>query len=209
MSETTIGILLAGGRASRMGGGDKSLVAIGGRPLLVHVAGRLAPQCSALILNANGEPLRFASFGLPVVVDDVPNFAGPLAGILAGLDFIAMHYPAASWAVSAATDTPFLPDDLVSRLHAARAMGDAQLACARSGGVDHPTIALWPVELRHALRHALVEENRRKVGAFLARFRLAHADWDAEPFDPFFNINTPDDVRDAERIWAAATGRVS
>ncbi|MGO9007723.1 MAG: molybdenum cofactor guanylyltransferase MobA [Beijerinckiaceae bacterium] len=206
MIESTIGILLAGGRATRMGGGDKSLMRIGGKPLLAHVLERLEPQCSTLILNANGEAGRFAAFGLPVFADDVPGFAGPLAGILAGLDFIAAHYPETNWAISAATDTPFLPIDLVARLHAARRLAGTALACARSGAFVHSVIALWPVALRRDLRHALVVEDIRKADRFMSRHALAYADWGIEHFDPFFNVNTPGDVVEAERIWAAING---
>jgi molybdopterin-guanine dinucleotide biosynthesis protein A len=209
MIESTIGVLLAGGRATRMGDGDKSLMRIGGKPLLAHVLERLEPQCSTLILNANGDADRFAAFRLPVFADDVPGFAGPLAGILAGLDFIAAHYPETNWAISAATDTPFLPNDLAARLHAARRGADATLACARSGGFAHSVIALWPVALRQDLRHALVVEDIRKVDRFTSRHAVAYADWGIEPFDPFFNINTPDDVAEAERVWAAISGTTS
>ena len=202
MIEPTIGILLAGGRATRMGGGDKSLVRIGGKPLLAHVLERLEPQCSTLILNANGEAGRFAAFGLPVFADDVPDFAGPLAGILAGLDFIAAHYPETVWAISAATDTPFLPIDLVARLHVARRLAGTPLAYARSGAFAHSVIALWPVALRRDLRHALVVEDIRKVDQYMSHHAAAYADWGTEPFDPFFNVNTPDDIAEAERIWA-------
>ena len=203
MMEMPIGILLAGGRANRMGGGDKCLKEISGVPLLAHVVRRLAPQCASLILNANGAGERFAAFGLPIIGDDVPGFAGPLAGLLAGLDLIAAQHPQTNWALSAAADTPFLPGDLVARLHAARLAQNATLVCARSAGAIHPTIALWPVALRHDLRHALVAENCRKVGAFQARYPLAYEDWNIEPFDPFFNVNRPEDLIAAERVCAA------
>jgi len=208
MSESTIGILLAGGRATRMGGGDKSLRQIGGRPLLAHAIARLTPQCATLILNANGDAGRFKAFGLPVFADDVPGFAGPLAGIAAGLDFISAHHPQTTWAISAATDTPFLPKDLVQRLHAARRTADSALACASSGGFSHPVIALWPVALRHDLRRALVDEDIRKVERFQLRHGVAYADWQSDPVDPFFNVNTQADVAVAERIWATI-GNVS
>jgi molybdopterin-guanine dinucleotide biosynthesis protein A len=198
--DKTIGILLAGGRATRMGGGDKSLKLMGGSPILAHVIDRLRPQCTALILNANGDAGRFTAFGLSTVADDLPDFPGPLAGILAGLDFIAAHHPGTDWAVSAPTDTPFLPRDLVVRLHVARA--GSMLACARSGGRIHPTLALWPVALRHDLRRALVDEDTRKVAGFISRYPVAYADWSSEPFDPFFNANRPGDMIEAEKIAA-------
>jgi molybdenum cofactor guanylyltransferase len=194
------GVLLAGGLARRMGGGDKPMRQIGGRPILARVIGRLAPQCDGLILNANGDPARFASFGLPVVPDTVENFPGPLAGILAALDWTAANRPDAAWILSAASDCPFLPRDLVARLHHARVEANAQLAVAASDGQSHPVIGLWSVALREELRHALVVENVRKVGSWTARYRLATVSWLAEPFDPFFNANTPDDVATAERL---------
>lgn len=203
---TTAGILLAGGRSLRMGGGDKPLVSLGGQPLLARVTGALRPQCDALLISANGDPGRFASYGLPIVADDVPDFAGPLAGILAGLDFLATYLPEVRFAVSAATDTPFLPGNLVARLHLARQAENAELVCARSGGRPHFVIALWPIAIRTDLRRALVEEDLRKIERFLERYRLAHADWPAAPFDPFLNINAPADIANAERILQTEPG---
>jgi molybdopterin-guanine dinucleotide biosynthesis protein A len=199
--EKTIGILLAGGRAMRMGGGDKGLKLVGGMPILARIISRLQPQCESLILNANGDADRFAAFGLATFADNVPDFPGPLAGILAGLDFIATYNPETRWALSIATDTPFLPDDLVRRLHASRTCDD-MFACARSGTRLHPTIALWPVVLRHDLRRALINEDLRKVEAFISRYRVAYAEWNTEPFDPFFNANRPQDLVEAETIAA-------
>jgi molybdenum cofactor guanylyltransferase len=194
------GVLLAGGLARRMGGGDKPMRQIGGRPILARVIARLAPQCDGLILNANGDPKRFASFGLPVIPDTVENFPGPLAGILAALDWAAAHRPDAGWILSAAGDCPFLPRDLVTRLHRARVEQDAQLAVAASDEQSHPVIGLWSVALREELRHALVVEDIRGVGRWTERYRLATVTWPAEPFDPFFNANTPDDIATAERL---------
>jgi len=193
-------VLLAGGLARRMGGGDKPLKTIGGRTILERAIERLKPQCDALILNANGDPARFAATGLTVVADDVPGFAGPLAGILAALDWAAANRPDIAWVVSGAADSPFLPHDFVSRLHAARAAAGVPLACAESGGQAHPVNALWPVALREDLRHALVVEDIRKIDRWTARHGIAHASWPAEPLDPFFNANTPDDVAAAERL---------
>jgi molybdopterin-guanine dinucleotide biosynthesis protein A len=193
-------VLLAGGLARRMGGGDKPLKTIGGRTILERAIERLKPQCDALILNANGDPARFAATGLTVVADDVPGFAGPLAGILAALDWAARERPEIAWVVSAAGDSPFLPHDLVARLHAARAAAGVPLACAESGGQAHPVNGLWAVALRADLRHALVAEDMRKIDRWTARHGIAHASWPAEPLDPFFNANTPDDVAAAERL---------
>jgi molybdopterin-guanine dinucleotide biosynthesis protein A len=203
MSEPTLGLILAGGLARRMGGGDKALISIGGKTILAHVIARLAPQCDGLLLNANGDPARFADYALPVVADSVPGFAGPLAGILAGLEWTATSRPEIAWVVSIAADGPFLPRDLVARLHAQRETQTADLACAASGGRMHPVIGLWPVAIAPALRRALVEQDERKIDRFTGRFSVATAAWETAPIDPFFNANTPDDVAEAERLAAA------
>src|SRR6187399_1776172 len=143
-----LGLLLAGGLSRRMGGGDKALRPLGGRTLIDHVIDRIAPQVAGLVLNANGDPDRFAAFGLPVVGDSIPDFAGPLAGILAGLDWAAKHKPEMAWLVSVPGDCPFLPRDLVRCLHHARLEQAMPLACAKSGNWRHPVAALWRVDLR-------------------------------------------------------------
>ncbi|HEY4862196.1 MAG TPA: molybdenum cofactor guanylyltransferase MobA [Xanthobacteraceae bacterium] len=200
MTGKPLGVVLAGGLARRMGGGDKARLRIGGRTILERVLARLKPQCAALSLNANGDPARFADTGLAVIPDSVPDFAGPLAGILAGLDWAAREAPDVADIVTVPGDCPFLPDDLVARLSAARSREAEPLACARSGEWRHPVVGLWPVALRGDLRHALVAEGLRKIEAWTARHGVAVADWPAVPVDPFFNINTPDDAADAERI---------
>jgi molybdopterin-guanine dinucleotide biosynthesis protein A len=206
-SDTAIpGILLAGGLARRMGGGDKPMRSIAGRTILERVIARLGPQCDGLILNANGDPARFAACGLPVIADQVKDFPGPLAGILAGLDWIAAHRPGVNWVLSAAADCPFLPRDLVARLDHARAEENAQLAVASSGGQTHPVIGLWSVALREELRHALVVEDVRKVGSWAARYSRATVSWPTEPLDPFFNANTSDDIAKAEKMAALDGG---
>jgi molybdenum cofactor guanylyltransferase len=196
------GVILAGGLARRMGGGDKPLREIGARPILARVIARLAPQCEGLLLNANGDPQRFARFGLPVIADGVKNHPGPLAGILAALDWAAANRPRAQWVVSAPGDCPFLPRDLVARLRKALHTEGAELAVAASLGQFHPVIGLWSVALREALRHALVVEGLHKVDAWTRRYRVATVEWPAEPFDPFFNANTFDDLAEAERLAA-------
>ncbi len=200
------GILLAGGLSRRMGGGDKCLRPLGATTILARVIERAAPQVAALALNANGDPARFADYRLPVVADSIPDFAGPLAGILAGLDWAAASGAGADHVASFATDAPFLPRDLVARFAAAREGEGADLVCAASGGRTHPVFGLWPVALREALRRAMVEEGIRKVDAWTARYRLAVVDYPAEPFDPFFNTNRPDDLAMAETLVAAAGG---
>ena len=196
------GVLLAGGLARRMGGGDKPMRQIAGRTILDRVIARLAPQCDGLIINANGDPARFASFGLPVVADSVADFPGPLAGILAALDWTAANRPEVSLILSAAADCPFLPRDLVSRLHQALIAENAQLAVAASDGQSHPVIGLWSVALRDELRHSLVVEDIRKIDSWTARYRLATVTWPVTPVDPFFNANTMDDIAEAERLAA-------
>jgi molybdopterin-guanine dinucleotide biosynthesis protein A len=206
MAETrtppTLGLVLAGGLARRMGGGDKALLRIGGVTILERVLERLRPQCSGIILNANGDPQRFASTGLPVVADDVPGFAGPLAGILAGLDWAAAHAPGIAWVASVPGDCPFLPRDLLGRLHAARIEAAVPLACAKSGDWRHPVVGLWPVDLRQDLRHALVVEDLRKIELWTGRHGVALAEWADTPVDPFFNVNTPEDAARAEETAA-------
>ena len=198
----TLGVILAGGLARRMGGGDKAMRSIAGRTILQRVIDRVGPQCSGLILNANGDPARFDAYGLTVVPDDVQGFAGPLAGILAALDWTAQHRPETEWVVSAAADCPFLPRDLVARFHAFRREEDAKLCVARSDGQTHPVIGLWSVSLRHDLRKALIEEDCRKIDRWTARHALATVDWPTLPLDPFFNANTPHDLTEAEKLAA-------
>src|SRR6202040_1810476 len=197
-----LGLVLAGGLARRMGGGDKARIRIGGATILERVLARLTPQCADVILNANGDPARFADSGLTVVPDSVPDFAGPLAGILAGLDWAAAHAPQIADVASVPGDCPFLPGDLVARLRAARAAAGVPLACARSGEWRHPVVGLWPVRLREDLRHTLISEGLHKIELWTARHGIAIAEWPAAPFDPFFNVNTPKDVAQAEAIAA-------
>jgi molybdopterin-guanine dinucleotide biosynthesis protein A len=194
--------VLAGGLARRMGGGDKARIKIGSASILQRVLACLTPQCSRVIINANGDPARFADTGLPVIADSVPDFAGPLAGILAGLDWAAQNVPAAEWLVSVPGDCPFLPKDLVTRLYEARVTSNVPLACARSGEWRHPVVGLWPVKLRDDLRHALMSEGLHKIELWTARHGIAIAEWPTAPFDPFFNVNTPKDVAQAEAIAA-------
>jgi molybdenum cofactor guanylyltransferase len=195
-------VLLAGGLARRMGGGDKPMRQIGGRTILERVIARLEPQCGGLILNANGDPARFAGFGLPVIADTVENFPGPLAGILAALDWFASNRPEVSLMLSAAGDCPFLPRDLVSRLYRALTDENAQLAVAASDGQSHPVVGLWSVALRDELRHALVVEDIRRIDRWTARYRLATVTWPTTPLDPFFNANTVEDIAEADRLAA-------
>jgi molybdopterin-guanine dinucleotide biosynthesis protein A len=203
MTVQTLGLVLAGGLARRMGGGDKALLRIGSETILERTLTRFAPQCARVIINANGDPARFAFTSLTVVADDVQGFAGPLAGIVAGLDWAAANTPGIAWVASVPGDCPFIPRDLVARLHAAREAAGTPLACARSGEWRHPVVGLWPVALRHDLRHALVDEDLRKIEIWTARHGIAIADWPDTPLDPFFNVNTPEDLAEAARIAEA------
>ncbi len=200
MTPPTLGAILAGGLGRRMGGGDKPLLQLGGRTLLDRVVERLAPQCAAgLVLSANGDPARFGGFAGPVLPDTVTGHVGPLAGILAALDHAAAHHTGITHIVSVAGDTPFLPLDLVARLHGALD-GGRPIAVAASGGRDHYAVALWPVSLRIDLRAALVDRDERRLGAFIARHGSASASWPADPIDPFLNINVPGDLATAEAL---------
>ena len=198
----TLGLVLAGGLARRMGGGDKALIKIGGVAILDRVLARLRPFCRGIALNANGNPARFSAYPLPVLADSIADFAGPLAGILAGLDWAAKTAPEIEWLVSAPGDCPFLPHEVVTRLHAARSQAHTPLACAQSGDWRHPVVGLWPVALREDLRRALTVEGLRKIEIWTARHGVAMASWPDQPFDPFFNVNTPEDLAHAERIAA-------
>jgi molybdenum cofactor guanylyltransferase len=202
----TLGLVLAGGQARRMGGGDKASLKVGGKTILERVLARLKPYCSPVILNANGDPARFSRYGLAVVADSVPDFAGPLAGILAGLDWAAKHAPEIEWLASVPGDCPFLPNDLVPRLHAARIEEKKPLACARSGEWRHPVVGLWPVALRDDLRRGLTVEGLHKIEAWTGRHGVALAAWPDQPVDPFFNVNTPEDLAKAEEIAARDPG---
>jgi molybdopterin-guanine dinucleotide biosynthesis protein A len=198
----TFGLVLAGGLARRMGGGDKVRIKIGRSTILDRVLATLSGQCVDIIINANGDPKRFEDTGCTVVPDNVPGFAGPLAGILAGLDWLSEQNNGIEWMLSVPGDCPFLPDDLVERLHEARRKMGAgvPLACARSGEWRHPVVGLWPVALRAALRKALVDEDLRKIEVFTARHGIAIAEWPDQPIDPFFNVNSPEDVKRAEAV---------
>lgn len=198
------GVLLAGGRGRRMGGGDKFLRRLDGRPLLDHVIERARPQVVGLGINANGDPSRFAHYGLPVAADVVQGFLGPLAGILTGLEWVRANAPACPWLVSFASDTPFFPNDLVIRLLESVRAEDAEIGCAASGGRTHPVFGLWPVALAPALRRALTAEGVRKIDAWTARYRVAIAVFPSEPYDPFFNVNETADLQQAEALLPLA-----
>jgi len=199
-----IGVLLAGGLARRMGGGDKGLAELGGRPILERIIERVRPQVSELILNANGDGGRFGDYGLPVapdvIGDESGGFAGPLAGVLTGMEWAADHAPGVPWVASFATDAPFVPLDLVERMSAAVLAEGADMACARSAGRPHPVFGLWPVAKAGELRQAMTDEDMRKIDRWTARYDLIEVDFADDPFDPFFNINAPDNLAEAEKF---------
>ena len=202
MTSPIVAVLLAGGLARRMGGGDKCLREVAGRPLLSRVIERILPQVDHVVLNANGDPERFSEFGLPVIADVVEGNAGPLAGILTGLDWAARHVTECEWVVSVPTDAPFLPMDYVARMMAAIEDEDAELACASTNGRTHPVAGLWAVRLMLELRSALIDEDIRKIDQWTVRYRLADVEFSSEPIDPFFNANRPEDLKAAEVILA-------
>ena len=202
MSEL-LGVLLAGGLARRMGGGDKGLLPLAGSTILDHVIGRLRPQLAHLMINANGDAERFRRFALPVRGDAVAGFVGPLAGVLTGMRYAEAALPQVTDIVTVPTDGPFVPRNLVRRLVAARDAAGAALAVASSGGRTNPVVGLWPVRLAHALERALVEEKISKVDVWTARYPIATVDFATDPVDPFFNCNTPEDLAEAERLLVA------
>jgi len=192
------GILLAGGLSRRMGGGDKCLRTLGEQTILARIVGTVSSQLDIVALNANGDPGRFSSYGLPVVPDTVTGNVGPLAGVLAGLEWAAEHYPKCPWVVTVPTDAPFLPEDLVERLVSAVSVEGSDMACAASGGRHHPVCGIWPVRLRDALRDAVIAEEIRKVDRWTGRYSLSTVEFSTSPYDPFFNTNRPEDLSQAE-----------
>ncbi|MBB3773011.1 molybdopterin-guanine dinucleotide biosynthesis protein A [Angulomicrobium tetraedrale] len=200
MTAKPVGLILAGGLSRRMGGGDKTLRPLGGATVLARIQHRIGPQVDALLLNANGPAARFG-LDLPLVPDGLPDTPGPLAGILAGLDHVAAHMPQARHLLTVPADCPFLPVDLVAQL--AAAAGENGMACAASGGRAHGVIGLWNIAARGALRQLLVAEGLRRVDAWLARAEAVAVDWPVVPYDPFINLNTPEDFAAAEQILQA------
>ncbi|WP_306117966.1 MULTISPECIES: molybdenum cofactor guanylyltransferase MobA [unclassified Roseitalea] len=195
--EQIVGVVLAGGLSRRMNGQDKALMPLAGKPLIGHVIDRLAPQVGLIAINANGDPQRFAMTGLPVFADTIPGHAGPLAGVLAAMDFARARGPGLTHVATAATDTPFLPLDLVARLAAASATPDT-IAMAHSHGQRHPVFALWPVGLADDLRAFLASTESYKVMVWVERHRLRPVEFGTEGGDPFFNINTPAELAHAK-----------
>lgn len=200
MTSGVAGVLLAGGLSRRMGGGDKCLQLLGGRTILARIVATIRPQVDVLAINANGDPERFAEYDLPVVSDSVVGNVGPLAGILTGMDWAADHQLDFPWIATVPTDAPFLPENLVDCLRMGVRDLKKDMACAASGGRHHPVCGLWPVRLRHDLRAAIVNEDVRKVDVWTGRYSLSIAEFSAEPYDPFFNTNRPEDLSQAETM---------
>ena len=201
------GVLLAGGLARRMGGGDKGVKGLGGRPSLDRILERIRPQVSALLVNANGDPGRFASYGLPVRADVIAGFQGPLAGVLTGLEWAAANAPTSTrFVASFATDAPFVPLDLVARMLDHVERRGAVMACAASAGRTHPVFGLWPVAIAGELRRAIEDEEMRKIDRWTACYDLVEVEFPTDPIDPFFNINDKDNLDEAERLLAADRG---
>lgn len=198
MTTNIAGVILAGGLARRMGGGDKPLITVDGQTLLERTIKRLAPQVGKLLLNANGDPARFAAYGLDTRADVIDGYGGPLVGILTGLEWAKEM--GIDWVASAAADTPLFPADLVARMLAAVQAEGADMAMAMSGHHTHPVFALWPVGLADELRCAVVQQDIRKIEAFTERFKIAYVEWPQSPYDPFFNVNAPEDVVRLEMI---------
>jgi len=204
---STIGCILAGGLARRMGGGDKALCNVAGRPMLAHVIGRLAPQVNGLIINANGPPERFRQFTLPVVADTIADHPGPLAGVLAGMRWSQRHHPEATLLVTVSGDAPLIPNDLVANLSAERTRTGSEIALAQSQGRLHPVIGLWPVALADDLERALKAGTRKVLdwtdqhGVTAVSF--TNEDRGGESYDPFFNANTPEELGEMDRLLKA------
>ncbi|MBL4614872.1 MAG: molybdenum cofactor guanylyltransferase MobA [Magnetovibrio sp.] len=196
-SREIAGVLLAGGQSRRFGGGDKCLQMLDGKTLLERAALNAAPQVGALILNINGDAARFPDLGLPVLCDSIEGHAGPLAGVLTAMECVAKHVPQARWIATFATDAPFIPVNWVARVQACITRQKADLGTVSSNGRSHPVFGLWPVGLRFDLRKAMEQEGLRKVDAWTSRYKVATVDFDITPVDPFFNINTKEDLSQA------------
>lgn len=195
-------LVLAGGQSRRMGGGDKTLLPLGGKPMLSRILERLEDQSARIVLNANGDPARFSSFGVPVIPDCIGSYGGPLAGILTGMLHARQHFPAVRHIVSVAADTPFFPKDLVARLKAAVPPSGPVIALASSNDRLHPVFGLWPVELADDLAFWLASGEDGKVLAWVDRHDSIEINFSADPetgLDPFFNANRPEDL-DAARL---------
>lgn len=195
-------VLLAGGQSRRMGGGAKFLQTLGGKTLLFRIIETLKPQVSELVLNMNIDRDEAADLNIPIIKDSISGFAGPLAGILTGLEYFNDRSNPASHMLSVPTDAPFIPDDLVARLAAGLKGSKETIVMAQSVGRVHPVVGLWPMSLAADLRAALVEEDLRKILVFADRYPRVEVVWEDNEGDPFFNINRPEDLAEAEQRFS-------
>ncbi|MBT7956697.1 MAG: molybdenum cofactor guanylyltransferase MobA [Rhodospirillaceae bacterium] len=206
ISDNVIGVILAGGQSRRFGGGDKFIRELKGEPLVDRVIERVRPQTSQMIISSNAETPHLTKFRLPIVADVIEGQAGPLAGILSGMEWTRENASDCDWIVSFPTDAPFVPLDLVAQMHEQAVADDAEIVCAASGGRTHPVCALWRVNLAGNLRQVMEEEEMRKIDLWTARHRLSVLEFSDQPYDPFFNINRPEDLEQAETILAGLSG---
>ena len=203
-ADQLVGVILAGGLSRRMGGGDKSMLALGGQPILNYVVDLAQAQVDTVLLNVNGDAQRFAAFELPVQADIVPDFAGPLAGVVSAMAWAKQHKPNATHIITMAADTPFFPADYVSRMIKQMQLGGQRLACASYEGRTQPVFGLWPVDLFDDLYRAIVEDDMRKVDRFTSPYGVADVAFDELTHNPFFNVNRPEDLSLAEQLLAHA-----
>ncbi|HAI97144.1 MAG: molybdenum cofactor guanylyltransferase MobA [Cycloclasticus sp.] len=198
-----VGAVLAGGLSRRMNKQNKSFIPLNGKPLIDYVIDTLSQQCDTIVINSNENDSRLASYNHPVVKDSLKGYLGPLAGILAVMEWTKQHLPDCKWIVTAPVDTPFLPEDLVSTLYQSHQKNQSALACACSNGRTHPVIGLWPVNLFGELRQALVNEDLRKIDLWTSRYSIAHPNFAYDVIDPFFNINCDKDLLEAESLLSS------
>jgi molybdopterin-guanine dinucleotide biosynthesis protein A len=201
-----VGVILAGGQSRRFGGGDKFLKTLNGTPLIDHVVERVRSQTDGLIINSNSEAVLFESFDLPVVADTIQGYAGPLAGILTGMEWVKENAPAHEWMITFPSDGPFIPLDCAQKMLLCAESDKVEIVCAASGGRTHPVCALWHIDLAQDLRRAMQEEEMRKIDLWTARHKLSVLEFSDQPHDPFFNINRPEDLARAEQIFQDLAG---
>jgi molybdenum cofactor guanylyltransferase len=200
-----VGVILAGGQSRRFGGGDKFLKKLNGRLLIEHVVDRVRPQIDRLIINSNSDASSFENLGLPVVADSIQGYAGPLAGILTGMEWVQKNAIGCEWIVTFPSDAPFVPLDCVDKMQSCAEKDKVEIVCAASNGRTHPVCALWQVSLAGDLRKAMENEEMRKIDLWTARHLLSTVEFSSQPFDPFFNINRREDLERAEQISQTLT----
>ena len=204
-ANSVVGVILAGGQSRRFGGGDKFLNKLNGKLLIEHVIDRVRSQIDHLIINSNSDAHSFENFGLSVVADSIQGYAGPLAGILSGMEWVQKNASRCEWIVTFPSDAPFIPPDCVDKMRSCANKESAEIVCAASGGRTHPVCALWQVELAGDLRKAMEDEEMRKIDLWTARHLISTVEFTDQPFDPFFNINRRQDLERAEQISQTLT----